>query len=592
MANRRISIYFFYNNIGYVSDYVIHYLKEIKKLCAESCVVVNEILSNEGRAKLQGCCDTLLVRENVGFDSAAYKYAIKHYGYDYIKQNFDELILNNFTCYGPIYPLNEMFDEMEKRDCDLWGINAHPAMDAYLLPGVLDSKIVKHIQSFFIVFKRSILSDDCFKDYWETLKVPYSYQQAILFHELRCSNYFEKRGFKTDTFINFNKYKEYVLNHTIYLVDRMVKEDRLPIIKRKAFFIDNMQIMYNAWGHFARDLLEFIQKNTDYDVNLIWQDLIKTQKMSVLRNNLHLNYYLPADRLIDGHTSLGSAKVAVVIFVFFEDQIDYVLSYAGHMPSKTDIYIVAAFQSILDRYKESCSGKFGDKYKFYYRLMEENRGRDVSAYLVAAADVFGNYDFICLIHDKKSSQLPDRYMCDEFRYYCFENTLASSLYIENIICTFEKNPKLGMLVPPVLNFGPFFMVLSNELGNPDDQKLIKGLYKEFKISVPFDDHPVAPFGTMFWVRGSAFKTILKKKWKYSDFPKEPNKNDGTILHAIERFYPTSVQESGFYVGYVATSYFASIQNDNNLYYLSRLLEKLGRSHPNKNTLYELLGENL
>ena len=126
-----------------------------------------------------------------------------------------------------------------------------------------------------------------------------------------------------------------------------------------------------------------------------------------------------------------------------------------------------------------------------------------------------------------------------------------------------------MLVPPVLNFGPFYyVVLNNELGVNRDS--VKKLYQDFKISVPFDDHPVAPFGTMFWVRGEAFRTILSKKWKYSDFPKEPNKNDGTILHAIERFYPITVQESGFYVGYLATEDFASMQYDNNLFYLCQL----------------------
>ena len=224
--------------------------------------------------------------------------------------------------------------------------------------------------------------------------------------------------------------------------------------------------------------------------------------------------------------------------------------------------------------------------------MDENRGRDVSAYLVAASDVYQKYDYVCSIHDKKSKQLPDHLMSDEFCYYCFENNLASSKYVENIISTFEKNPKLGMLVPPVLNFGPFFMVLSHETGSTDDQKLLRDLYKEFNISVPFDDHPVAPFGTMFWVRGKAFGTILSKRWKYSDFPKEPNKIDGTILHAVERFYPTAVQESGFYVGYLSTNNFASMQSDNSFYYLSRLQSKLASSHPNKNMLYEMLNEDL
>lgn len=590
MANKRLSIYFFFNAQGYVADYVLFYLKEIKKLCSESCVVVNEPLSAEGRSRLSECCDTLIVRENVGFDSAAYKQAIKHYGYEYIKQNFDELILNNFTCYGPLYPLHEMFDEMEQRDCDLWGITAHPALDVSLLPGISDSKIIKHIQSYFIAFKKSILSDASFADYWETLKVPYSYQEAIVFHELRCSNFFEKKGFKTDTFIDFNKYKDYAINHSIYLADRMVKEDRLSIIKRKVFFLENMLIMYNSWGHFARDLLDYIDTNTDYDINLIWQDLIKTQKMSVLRNNLHLNYYLPTNYLIDKSVNTELTNVALVIFVYYEDQIDYVLSYAEHMPASSHIYIVSASQHIIDLYKRKCANKFADKFKFYFRLMEENRGRDVSAYLVAAADVYDKYDYVCLMHDKKTNQLPERQMGDEFRYYCFENNLATSYYVENVISTFERNPKLGMLVPPILNFGPYFSVPRNQMSA--NEKLIRNLYNEFKISVPFDNHPVAPFGTMFWVRGKAFKTLISKQWKYSDFPKEPIPNDGTILHAVERFYPASVQESGFYVGYLATLNFASMQNDNNLYYLSQLLIKLSKNHPKKTTFSELLNDNL
>ena len=591
-AKRRLSIYFFYNNKGFVGDYVSFYLKELRKICTETCVVVNEPLSNEGRAKLLDCCDLLLVRENVGFDSAAYKHAIKHYGYDYIRKNFDEVILNNFTCYGPIYPLEEMFNEMDSRECDMWGINAHPEMNAYLVPGLNESKIVKHIQSFFHVFKKSILNDASFKEYWETLKVPYSYQQAILFHELRCSNYFEKRGFKTDTFVNYDKYSEYILNHSIYFIDRLVKEDRVPIIKRKAFFIDNMQLMYNSWGHVARELLDFIDQHTNYDVNLIWQDLLKTQKMSVLRNQLHLNYYLPTDYLLDQNYDIKSKKVALIVFVFYKDQVDYVSSYIDHMTEESDIYIISGHQDTLDLYKKRYDSKKLNKYTMHYRLTEENRGRDLSAYLVAAADLYVKYDYLCLMHDKKTSQLPDKLMSDEFCYYCFENNLASSMYVKNIITTFEKNQNLGMLVPPTLNFGPFFMVLSHEISSEDTKTQIQKLFKEFKITVPFDDHPVAPIGSMFWIRSKAFKTILSYKWKYSDFPKEPMPIDGTISHALERFFPISVQESGYYVGFLATQYFASVQSDNDRYYLSKLLSKLSVSHPNKNTLYELLNDNI
>lgn len=46
------------------------------------------------------------------------------------------------------------------------------------------------------------------------------------------------------------------------------------------------------------------------------------------------------------------------------------------------------------------------------------------------------------------------------------------------------------------------------------------------------------------------KKLFKKDWKYTDFPKEPNKIDGTLLHVLERVYPFVVQDAGYYPAYV------------------------------------------
>lgn len=63
------------------------------------------------------------------------------------------------------------------------------------------------------------------------------------------------------------------------------------------------------------------------------------------------------------------------------------------------------------------------------------------------------------------------------------------------------------------------------------------------------------------------KPLYNKDWKYEDFPAEPNKIDGTLLHAIERIYPFIVQESGYYPAIGMTDKFAAIEYNNLRYYV-------------------------
>ena len=200
----------------------------------------------------------------------------------------------------------------------------------------------------------------------------------------------------------------------------------------------------------------------------------------------------------------------------------------------------------------------------------ENRGRDVAAYLVAASDVYSKNDYICCVHDKKTAQI--QYLSgSDFAYHCLENTLASPEFVENIITTFENNSNLGMLIPPTIIEGDFYPTLGLEMGNNLAQ--YKELYKKLKFTIPFDEDLVSPFGTMFWVRGKAFKSIFNHTWKYADFPEEPLPTDGTILHAIERIYGYAVQNDGYYVAWCATTDYISMYLDN-LIYSHRELNKI------------------
>ena len=124
MTYNRFCICVFEEKDNIVRDYVIYYLKGLQEVANKIVVVVNGEITVESRAKLQALNVEIFQRENKGFDFGAWKDAIVQIGYDELLK-YDELILTDTTCYGPIYSLTDMFEEMSSRYCDFWGITKH-----------------------------------------------------------------------------------------------------------------------------------------------------------------------------------------------------------------------------------------------------------------------------------------------------------------------------------------------------------------------------------------------------------------------------------------------------------------------------------
>ena len=117
---KRLMIYFIYDKDGIVDNYIPYFLSSFKPYCEEICIVVNGFLTEESKQKLEKVSSQILIRENKGLDVGAYKYGLNHYGFKNIKENFDEVILTNFTLFGPCFPLDDMFKNIEEQDCDWW----------------------------------------------------------------------------------------------------------------------------------------------------------------------------------------------------------------------------------------------------------------------------------------------------------------------------------------------------------------------------------------------------------------------------------------------------------------------------------------
>ena len=565
---KRVAIYFFYDKDGVVDRYVNYFLEDFKQNLDRLIVVCNGKLTPEGREEFSKYTNEIIVRENKGFDVWAYKEGIEYIGWDNLK-NYDELIMLNMTIMGPIYSFKEMFDEMDSRkELDFWGITKFHKFPVDPWGLIKYGYIPEHIQSHFIAVRNPMLTSYEFKQHWEKMRMINTYFESVSYHESIFTKKFNDKGFKSDSYINSDDLKDFTDHPIIDYPKKIIEEKRCPIFKRRSFFNPYDDFLTRSMGRSSLELFKYIEENTNYDVNLIWDNVLRVENMYDIKNTLHLNYNLPSNYSLLKDND--SKKIGLFFHIYFEDLIEECFNYASNVPEYVDIFITTDKESK----KIKIENKFSElKNKVDIKIIE-NRGRDVSAFLVPNREEILKYDIACFAHDKKTKQLHPELKGGEFKYKCLDNIMGNKNFVNNIINLFIENPRLGLLSPPAPNHAEFYGNLGREWGENYD--ITVEFLKDLKIEINVDKGkaPIAPYGTMFWFRPKAMKKLLEKTWKYEDFPKEPNKIDGTLLHAIERAYPFVVQEAGFYSANVLNEDFTRVEMTNLGFMLSSLNKTL------------------
>lgn len=164
----RLGIFFFYDAEGVVDDYVTTLLDGFKPHFSEMTIVCNGKLNAEGKAKLSPYTNNLIVRPNKGFDVWAYKTAMESHGWENLA-HFDEVVLFNATIMGPVYPFSEMFEAMDQRDLDFWGITKFHKVPQDPFGRSPFGYLPEHIQSHFHAYRRSLITSKAFQDYWDNM---------------------------------------------------------------------------------------------------------------------------------------------------------------------------------------------------------------------------------------------------------------------------------------------------------------------------------------------------------------------------------------------------------------------------------------
>lgn len=560
-APNRLVIFFFYDRDGVVDRYVLKLLEAFKTTCSHLLVVVGGSLTGEGRRMLNGVCDELLVRANRGFDAWCYKAALQKIGWKRLGA-YDEVVLTNHTIMGPVSPLGELFDKMNKRDVDFWGISANPGFDGDPFGCCPYGTIPEHIQSYFLAFRREMIKSEHFRKFWECLPMIYDYNQAVGRFEAVLTRWFSEAGFSWDTFLDRPAYYDLTDNPMITLPVEMLRDQRCPFFKRRAFFQDYDYMLAYTAGQPAVQLLDYLCGHTSFDVELLWENLLRTCHMSDLSEQLHLTRVLPT-ALAMQDAPLSGRRAAAFIHLFDTGMAEELAGYAANLPEMIDVYISTTSQEK----KQAIQRAFSGLSNWVEIRVCPNRGRDVSALLTTFREDVMKYDYICVTHDKRTAYLKPETIGEGFAYNGYTNLFSSREYIANILSTFEQEPRLGLLCTPMPNHADFAPQIGLEWGMnyPNTQKLAQRL----RLTVPMDKahYPCAPYGSNFWARVDALRSLLTYPWTYGDFPEEPlTKTDGTILNAIERIYPYAAQQAGYYSAMLMTDAYSAVELGNLHFY--------------------------
>ncbi len=531
---KRLCVYLIFDKKGIIDQYIEYMLKELKSCVHYIVVVCNMMEIFRGSDILTKYADIIFYRENIGFDAGGFKEALCcSLGWETVLQ-YDELVLVNDSMFGPFKPMENIFLEMENKSVDFWGLAKHGTQKE-------NGEIIfaEHIQTYFLVIRSKMLHSIDFREYWDSLPYYLDFWEVICQYETKFTSYFSSLGYKYDVLsdIDVNNDKtNYTNNYSQYLAIsyELIKKRNFPFLKKQ-------QIAYNTLLTQTQENLfqaiQYIDKETNYDVNLIWDNIIRTLNMADLQRSLHLQYIITSkeDKL------MRKKHIAIIIYASYREAAEYIKEYLAELNQDSGYYILVVSESadILKAYQGQ--GICG-------RILSKGQNYDLTE--------VSEYDLVCVLHDTDVTSEVRPSCTGKSYFYCiWENLLKCESHVQKVMEKFETEERLGFLAPPQPNFADFFGELCS--GWNGHYGTVKRITEELRLECPVSEElPPYRITSDFWIRGNVLKQLRRLKaedYRYTSY-----------------LWSYLAQDMGYYSGIVESTDYAAMNEVNLSYYLKEI----------------------
>ncbi len=506
-----------------MSEHVLYLLKSLQKYFDNTVIISNSNLSDDDIRRLEGLQSKIIVRSNSGYDFAAWREGMLDIGWDALAE-YDSVTIMNDTCFGPVFSFDPVFESMDSKKLDFWGIISHRKVVASKSP--TGSTIPEHLQSFFVSFNKNVVESEPFQKFWTDVEELDDVHKVINKYETRLTSILSAAGFKYDAFFDATEIESHSdANLTIYSPEKCLYAG-MPLVKVKAF----------THQRYPRYLLDKVRELTDYPVELI-EDYFNeytdpNQQIVIL------------DKTIKKVNSkkVTSQKVGVHLHAFYMDVAEEFIQKFKKWPFAFDLFVTVSNEDLKNEVS-----KILKKHDVTAKeiVVLANRGYAVIPWMTVANKYLKNYDVVGHFHTKKDAHM------DEWVGKVWTGDLMNMLVdsAEDIIDNFAVNANLGIVVPEIPRharyLGTEMYYNINEL-----RDIVTATYLRMNIDTKrvVDIEKIIayiyPYGMMYWYRPNALKPVTDLTFDEHEVPygKLP---DTTILHAIERLFVYVAWSTGY-----------------------------------------------
>jgi lipopolysaccharide biosynthesis protein len=241
----RIAIFAHYDRDAVVDEYVLYYLRGLREVASRILFVSDSPLPSNEIVKLEGLAECVSASRHGEYDFGSWKRGLARLGAEI--DRCDELVLANDSCYAPVFPFAEAFDRMATIDCDAWSGTATG-----------DGDKVKHLNSYFSVYRRCVLADRAFRDFWPMVTPQPSHDEVVRQYENRLSEILAERGYRLRSLVPPNPLP--LVLHGDYV--RRLAALRAPWLKVQLFRDNPLRVpslgaaLPEIDGHYPRALID------------------------------------------------------------------------------------------------------------------------------------------------------------------------------------------------------------------------------------------------------------------------------------------------------------------------------------------------
>ncbi len=240
VKKKRLSLFVHYSGSSTISAADFHLLSSVSDLSDRVIFISNSVIDDKSAEIVRLYADQVIIRDNVGFDFAAWKVAIESAGWEKI-WDYDELVLCNNSCWGPIYDLEPVFAYMQAGEFDFWGITSFPESKSSDRPEAVyapNGDIPWHIQSYFMVFGTDVLRSVQFYRFWDALETKTDMLELIVAYEMGLTAALRSAGFKPGVYVPESEILQSLsddarFNHPYNRPDQLVLL-KSPLIKKRS----------------------------------------------------------------------------------------------------------------------------------------------------------------------------------------------------------------------------------------------------------------------------------------------------------------------------------------------------------------------